>query len=187
MIIYSSPYAKQAYSMDEYRKIDGNVISEGYARTYKFRYDGENVTDPNPTVIVLARYRHKGTGNRHLAGININEILDDYNKGEEFIEKANSIEDVDERNEMLFSGRQLIRKFNVLQQGLQDIISIPAEEKVVDPKSGKMTIKTRRSARNPKDRYKYGRDHSSDIMKYLIKRPKKEKREKIEHSRRKQN
>jgi hypothetical protein len=50
-----------------------NLLVEGYGRVKQFDYHAYQ-QDPRPKVLQLARYRHRGTGRRHLAGINLNYL-----------------------------------------------------------------------------------------------------------------
>jgi hypothetical protein len=56
-------------------KLPGILILEGYGRVKQFYYDAFG-SDPRPRVLVLASYRHRSTGRRHVAGININNLTD---------------------------------------------------------------------------------------------------------------
>ncbi len=51
------------------------ALTEGYGRVKNFAYHAYG-HDPRPRVLSLATYRHKGTGRKHLAGINLNYLSD---------------------------------------------------------------------------------------------------------------
>jgi hypothetical protein len=53
-----------------------HLILEGYGRVKKFYYDAWG-SDPRPRVLQIANYRHRGTGKRHIAGINLNGLDDE--------------------------------------------------------------------------------------------------------------
>jgi hypothetical protein len=52
------------------------LLEAGYGRVYRFRYPRFQV-DETPQVLYLAKYRHRTTGKRHLAGINLNYLSED--------------------------------------------------------------------------------------------------------------
>lgn len=52
------------------------VIIEGYGRTFNFDY-GKWKTDPRPNMLLLGRWRHPGTGNTLVGGINLNYLNSD--------------------------------------------------------------------------------------------------------------
>lgn len=56
---------------------DGNLLLEqGYGRVFRFDY-GPHRVDPRPQVFVLGRWRHPGTGNTLVCGINLNYLSEE--------------------------------------------------------------------------------------------------------------
>jgi hypothetical protein len=55
----------------------GTLLTEqGYGRVFRFDYEPHRV-DPRPQVFVLGRWRHPGTGNTLVCGINLNYLSEE--------------------------------------------------------------------------------------------------------------
>jgi hypothetical protein len=50
------------------------IMEDGEGPRWKFGYNGQRVTDPNPDILLLGAYRHPGTGNNLIGGVNLHYI-----------------------------------------------------------------------------------------------------------------
>jgi hypothetical protein len=136
--------------IDEYDNVEGMLIAEGYAKTYSFHYPkrpDNDVTDENPTVIILCTYRHPN-GNTHLAGLNINPMKSMLDAAEKLIAKAEALRDKnpEKEAELMEKSNYWMKRYEQIQRGLQDILSYEVKVEEVD-EAGNKTIVTRRKPR----------------------------------------
>jgi hypothetical protein len=163
------------YTIDEYDYTEGMLLTEGYARTYSFRYPkgpDRDVHDENPTVIVLCTYKHPN-GNMHLAGININVMKGVLDRAEELIARAESTTDPEQKRKILNRGNYQLSRYEEMQRGLQDILSYDVEVEEAD-ETGNMVKSTKRRPRpcrsieGAQGRYAQGKNSESEIVRTLF-------------------